>query len=400
MNGIDYEYFCKSFANFSNFIIRVYEKERLIHSHNFYNVPTDPILPYAKKILLQKDKVGVFVTPLFQLYGYFTTKENYKVVIGPSKLKFGEQSEIEEYFLQLGIPLSNQEEYLSVLNNMPNFSYEKITWLLYMLNLLINNESESDKSFVSKSKDVLSIIEKENNSKSIEAGLDNGDINVFEKTYAKEKVLLSYIREGNSEKIKEIFSTELKMKAGTMAKDTLRQVKNMFICGITIASRAAIDGGLDTRTAFQMSDIYIQKVELLDNYFVILPLIGEMMVDYAERVKKARHGNQATSMVIKKCARYVSTNITKPIKISQMAKALKFSPSYLCAMFKDQMGIPLSQYIMESKIEEAKRLLKFSESSILDIANHLSFCSQSHFQNSFKKVTGMTPLKYKNQEIS
>jgi AraC-like DNA-binding protein len=61
------------------------------------------------------------------------------------------------------------------------------------------------------------------------------------------------------------------------------------------------------------------------------------------------------------------------------------------------MGISLSKYIQDLKIEKAKNLLQYSDYSIVDIANYLSFSSQSHFIQVFQKKTGFTPHRYRTQ---
>ena len=64
---------------------------------------------------------------------------------------------------------------------------------------------------------------------------------------------------------------------------------------------------------------------------------------------------------------------------------------------KQNLGISISDYIREKKIEKATHLLRYSDKSIIDIANYLSFSSQSHFIQTFENFTGMTPKKYRNK---
>ena len=65
-------------------------------------------------------------------------------------------------------------------------------------------------------------------------------------------------------------------------------------------------------------------------------------------------------------------------------------------MFKNETGDSVSAYIRKQKIETAKRLLKYSDYSLIDIANRLSFSSQSHFIQQFRELVGMTPKKYRD----
>jgi AraC-like DNA-binding protein len=56
----------------------------------------------------------------------------------------------------------------------------------------------------------------------------------------------------------------------------------------------------------------------------------------------------------------------------------------------------ISDYIREKKIERAENMLKFSDYDIADIANYLSFSSQSHFTQTFAKQVGLSPKKYRD----
>ena len=60
------------------------------------------------------------------------------------------------------------------------------------------------------------------------------------------------------------------------------------------------------------------------------------------------------------------------------------------------MGVSVSAYIRNRKIDMAKNLLRFSDASMIEIANRLAFSSQSHFIQQFREVVGMTPKKYRD----
>ena len=75
----------------------------------------------------------------------------------------------------------------------------------------------------------------------------------------------------------------------------------------------------------------------------------------------------------------------------------ELSPSYLSRLFKKELGIAVSDYIREKKIDKAQNLLKYSDFTLVEIANYLSFSSQSHFIQTFEKLVGMTPKKYRDR---
>ena len=85
----------------------------------------------------------------------------------------------------------------------------------------------------------------------------------------------------------------------------------------------------------------------------------------------------------------------EPIRTGQLAQALGVSREYLSRTFKAVEGISLCAYIRDNRIKTAKKLLRHSERSILDISRYLGFSSQSHFTESFKAETGTTPQEYR-----
>ena len=104
---------------------------------------------------------------------------------------------------------------------------------------------------------------------------------------------------------------------------------------------------------------------------------------------------QILSKPIVLCLNYIYSHIHYRITIKELAEYLSLSESYLSKLFLKEMGIPLSHYITDLKIEKAKNLLQYSDYSIVEIANYFSFASQSHFIQVFQKKTSITPYKYR-----
>ena len=81
--------------------------------------------------------------------------------------------------------------------------------------------------------------------------------------------------------------------------------------------------------------------------------------------------------------------------MEDISDAVYMSYSYLSKVFKNETLYSLAEYVRKEKINEAKRLLKYSNRSFSAISNYLNFSSQSHFNNTFKSLTKMTPKEYK-----
>ena len=209
-----------------------------------------------------------------------------------------------------------------------------------------------------------------------------------------ENRLLDMVMRGDVAALNVFFNQAPAVKSGAVAQEQLRQAKNIFIVTATLVSRAAIRGGVDVTNALALSDQYIQRCELADSPDIITELSYRMVMDYAERVAKLKIG-QNPSVLVTKVSNYIQQHLSEPIKTEDIAKALFMGRSRLSTNFKNETGMNLSDYITQVKIDEAKRLLRYSNKSFTAIALYLGFSSQSHFTKVFKKYSESTPSEYR-----
>lgn len=397
MDSFDYKYICKQIAKSTSSTVRVYEDGIMLYTHSVWQLNPDPIAANLNEILEQRKPYGVITTPLFQFYTFFTVHGSYRFVTGPSGLISTDKKKIGELLLDLSVPKADYENYTNALRCPPTVSIEKTLAILKLLVYSFDRIKLENKTifFNEKADEQYSLVASSNMETSMKLAVFGEPQTAIEQTYSTELMLAELITSGSAEKMMEIQGAQPTLKAGYMAHDTLRQMKNESICGATVAARAAIKGGLDCATAFQISDLFIQKAELMTNYNSLRQLQWDLFVDYAIRVKDANHGLENRSEIFVKSAKYVQRNITQQITTEKLAQELNLSRSYLCTLFKKETSITLMQYIQTEKILEAQRLLKHTKYSLSEISDYLAFSSQSHFQTVFKKVTGKTPTKFR-----
>ena len=119
-----------------------------------------------------------------------------------------------------------------------------------------------------------------------------------------------------------------------------------------------------------------------------------MVLDYTRQVERVRLGKHPSKLLMQ-VTNYVQHNFSKPIDIDALAKSMYISRTYLAAKFKQETGMTLTDFILKEKIEEAKRLLQYTDKSLSLISDYLGFSSQSHFTKTFKKYCGKTPKEYR-----
>lgn len=392
------QYLCRYYALSAGATVRLYQKCNKLCTYSPFSLEPDPFSLYEKEMLNDIHPASILATELFQLYGFVHFKEEYCIVIGPSCILADDETGLQNLMFLLGISRDDSPEYRRKLYCMPNISMERLASCLVFFWAAVNQKLYPPEDvYIRNNTDFYrNPVPKLNANKTLLDADDADTRQTIEKSYSIEKMLLFYIRTGQPECLRELlYSNSNVVKAGKMAKDTLRQLKNMGICAATISSRAAIEGGLDSQTTFRLSDLYIQQFEMMSDAVSIYNLTNKMMLDYAVRIQQIQYPYNTHSKLFQNCVRYISRNLFTPIRVNDMAESLGVARPYLCSHFKEVTGVTLSHYILTEKINEAKRLLLFTDKSLSDISMHLAFSSQSHFQTVFKKIAGKTPLEFR-----
>jgi YesN/AraC family two-component response regulator len=92
---------------------------------------------------------------------------------------------------------------------------------------------------------------------------------------------------------------------------------------------------------------------------------------------------------------YLDHNFDQEISISAMAEIVSLSESSFSRNFKLATGKSPYQYVVERRIEEAKRLLRNTDQSIAEIGLSVGYSNQAHFSTAFRKMLGVTPGAYR-----
>lgn len=222
----------------------------------------------------------------------------------------------------------------------------------------------------------------------------------FKRTsFASEFGRYSDISLGNVEKVKENF-LEIKKDylngKGVLSADPVRNVRYHAIISAALTARQCVEAGMAHDTAYTLSDIYIQNADKTNDTESLINLIGEMQVDFAERMRELSK-SAAVSIHIRKCIDYIYDHLQEKLTVYSVAEYLKINPTYLSKLFVKETGTCFKTYLINARVNAAKNMLKYSDFSFLEISLSLGFSSQSAFISVFKKVTGVTPGRYRKE---
>lgn len=100
---------------------------------------------------------------------------------------------------------------------------------------------------------------------------------------------------------------------------------------------------------------------------------------------------------ISEIASYLNSHYDQEITLEQIAKQFYISPSYLSRVFKKITGFHFREYLRVVRVREAQRRLRESRDKVQDIAGSSGFEHIAHFYKTFKKMVGVSPLRYRKQ---
>lgn len=270
----------------------------------------------------------------------------------------------------------------------PKLKLQNLLALLELLSYIKIEEKYEDEEIL----DANGLIEKQEIGLEADVRIDIEDI--YHHTYQEEVKTMDYIREGNLEEV--VGAVELLAStAGKLSENEIRNERNLGICSITLATRAAIEGGAAPAKAYKLSDLYINKIDQCKRVTEIFEYRKRSLYDFAKLVVEERE-KRANSRYTEQCKEYIRKYYHQKICIPDIAEALGVSESHLSRIFKKETGESIQKYSMHMRIERAENLLKYSEASLTEISEYLCFSSQSHFGKVFKVYKNMTPKQYRD----
>ena len=227
--------------------------------------------------------------------------------------------------------------------------------------------------------------------------MDEGENGNRQVAYNHEISFYELVASGNmarlDEALKSIGSTQT---LGILSPDKLRNAKAPTVILTALVSRFCIEAGLEISVAYNLSDIYIELIDAANSTDAVYNVQNDMLRSYCRKMSDLSK-NRVVSRHIVVAIDYIRSHIQENLTVESIADSLSLNSSYLSKLFKQEMGITLSRYIRDQKINVACNMLRHLDESSLTIANYLGFSSQSHFIQVFKKSTGLTPEEYRRR---
>ena len=107
-------------------------------------------------------------------------------------------------------------------------------------------------------------------------------------------------------------------------------------------------------------------------------------------------GGRESSSLVRDVISFIQNNYHKPIRNTDIAKALHFNPTYMNREFKARTGNTIRAFLIDYRINSAIELIYSERLSVSELALAVGFSDVPHFIKTFKSHTGKTPTEYRS----
>ncbi|GAE36380.1 helix-turn-helix domain-containing protein [Halalkalibacter akibai] len=312
------------------------------------------------------------------------------VIVGPSV--YSKLSEDHLLSLINDLPITNTNRFIGYYQSLPVLNKQKLIQTSALFYFVLFKRHLDVETIMKQNKMLEPCIPPEQTALSLSEKRQNV---TFHYGRCFEKKLLQAIKDGKKDQVLNcLLNLPENGSFGTLSKKSfVRNQKNICIAAITLATRAAMEGGVNPELAYTLSDLFIQSLEEFKEIKDIEKLMENALCTFAERV--AEEKGQTYSIAVTTCQNYIFKHLYEEITLKDLSDLVDLNPCYLSVLFKKEVGISLTEFIQKSKIEEAKNLLTLTNDSLTEIYAWLNFTDQSYFTKIFKKFTGLTPKQYR-----
>jgi two-component system response regulator YesN len=175
-----------------------------------------------------------------------------------------------------------------------------------------------------------------------------------------------------------------KMKAGALNGQNLKQFYQKFMKMIyTVAEKS-------NYTADEIfGDEEVQDMVL--HSYTSLEEMKKLIQYTASYFNCPAASSGETKKQIEQIKEFISENLDRDIRRTDIAKAIFLNPNYLSRLFKNEEGISLKAYIVTEKMKVAQVLLRTTDLTVSIIAAKIGYSNFSHFSQVYKKIIGISP---------
>lgn len=212
--------------------------------------------------------------------------------------------------------------------------------------------------------------------------------------YKLELLLFSHVKDRNKLAAIKTLDLFIKHYYNYFSSD---QLKCFYLALITLLTRVEIEKGVPVSKVFDQQFHYYQYLQEIQDIHTFEFLSKQAVHNFIAHPTNLPKKDYSPITVC--VLNYIENHLYEVISLKEISASLNRDSKYVGRLFHKEVGMCFKDFSQLKKVEKAKYFLLFSNKSINQISEELSFSTQSHFSATFKKVVGITPYKYKCNRV-
>ncbi len=129
--------------------------------------------------------------------------------------------------------------------------------------------------------------------------------------------------------------------------------------------------------------------------------VGTICIEIIRKALKIRNSgeepslsikeNKTFNMIVHDAIPYINEHLSDPPTRVEMAKRLYLNPTYFSETFKNRFGISYSEYVINARMAEAMRLLRYTDKTVMQVMSDIGYHSPTAFYKQFNECFGIRP---------
>ena len=147
-------------------------------------------------------------------------------------------------------------------------------------------------------------------------------------------------------------------------------------------------------SGFGTTQEVVEAIKLGARNFLEKPIDFDVLIEVIHRIIELRH--PSSDPLATRLDHYLGVHAAHPeLSLGLLCEHFNISPRYAEKLFQQHIGMPFRDRLAHYRVEQAKRLIEYTDEPFWKIAEQCGFKYQSRFSAVFKRIVGMTPKKYR-----
>ena len=213
--------------------------------------------------------------------------------------------------------------------------------------------------------------------------------------FEKERILLSHIRAGDSAGARKVLNEMLGAMYMSSPKLVVLRARAIEMMGYL--TRAAVEDSPVLEPLIERNHLWMERLIRARDFEELSRVLTDALNDFIEGIYL--HGFNRTNVHVTKALDYITSHYMQPLRLKHIAAHVGLSTYRIAHLVRAHTGKSIVQVVNHARVQSARHLLEHSSKSCTEIAYEVGFSDQSYFTRHFRRITGITPAKYRRTRV-